>query len=297
MIYSEQSETRDLAYCARLTRCHMTNMMSVHFKCIFAPSHSEARTLPRSRKNPSEHPCVNMPLGIERLNARTRQPNDRIVFIKPLPGPDQAFAQDYLERIAAICNPIMKANHLAVMSLEEYEPNLEFVGRNFNAGEVIQLVLKAPYTGHWLPFRHVQMVMMHELSHCKQMNHSAAFWKVRNQYAGELRELWAKVCFATLRRPNEHTARAVDTDLRILCRATRAKGSGREARRSSVGSIRRLAIPRRRHSPTRSVAARSARLAGAGSGRGGPRPPDRLYPTPSVNSGGSPGSSAPTASP
>lgn len=58
--------------------------------------------------------------------------------------------------------PIMKEHHLSVMSLEEYEPNAEFVGRNFNAGEVIQLVLKARFTGHWLPFNYVQMVMMHE---------------------------------------------------------------------------------------------------------------------------------------
>lgn len=108
-----------------------------------------------------------MPLGIERINATRKQPNDRVVFIKPLEGPDKALAQDFLERIAAICNPIMKANHLAVMSLEEYEPNLEFVGRNFNAGEVIQLVLKAPFTGTWLPFRYVQMVMMHELAHVR----------------------------------------------------------------------------------------------------------------------------------
>lgn len=47
------------------------------------------------------------------------------------------------------------------MSLEEYEPNREFVGRNFNAGEVIQLVLKS-LSGRWLPFEYVQMVMMHE---------------------------------------------------------------------------------------------------------------------------------------
>lgn len=55
----------------------------------------------------------------------------------------------------------MKENHLSVMSLEEYEPNPEFVGRNFNAGEVIQLVLKSR-SGRWLPFEYVQMVMMHE---------------------------------------------------------------------------------------------------------------------------------------
>lgn len=133
-----------------------------------------------------------MPLGIERINVRRRQPNDQINFIKPLEGPDKKLAEDFLERVAAICRPIMKANHLAVMSLEEHEPNLEFWGRNFNAGEVIQLVLKAPFTGAWLPFRHVQMVMMHELAHIKQMNHSGAFWKIRNQYVRELKGLWAK---------------------------------------------------------------------------------------------------------
>lgn len=128
-----------------------------------------------------------MPLGIERLNAKRSQPNDRIVFIKPLKGPGQEIAQDFLERIAAQCCkdarfrslplvarskpwcpladgatvPIMREHYMSVMSLEEYEPNPEFVGRNFNAGEVIQLVLKAR-SGHWLPFNYVQMVMMHE---------------------------------------------------------------------------------------------------------------------------------------
>lgn len=36
------------------------------------------------------------------------------------------------------------------------------------------------------------MVMMHELAHCLQMNHGREFWKVRNQFAGELRDLWGK---------------------------------------------------------------------------------------------------------
>ena len=100
-----------------------------------------------------------MPVGIERINAKRRQPNARITFIKPLPGATSAYAQDFLERIAAICEPIMKANYVSVMSLEEYEPNPEFAGRNFNAGEVIQLVLRARGTGQWLSFRSVQMVM------------------------------------------------------------------------------------------------------------------------------------------
>ncbi|KAB5551265.1 WLM domain-containing protein [Coniochaeta sp. 2T2.1] len=132
-----------------------------------------------------------MPLGIQRINAKKSHPNDRIVFIKPLKGPDEKTAQDFLERIAAQCLPIMREHSLSVTTLEEYEPNREFVGRNFNAGEVIQLVLKSR-SGHWLPFNYVQMVMMHELAHCKQMNHSRAFWAVRNAYAGQLRLLWGR---------------------------------------------------------------------------------------------------------
>lgn len=85
----------------------------------------------------------------------------------------------------------MKEHHLSVTTLEEYEPNREFVGRNFNGGEIIQLVLKAR-SGHWLPFNYVQMVMMHELAHCVQMNHSRAFWKVRNLYAEQMRTLWGR---------------------------------------------------------------------------------------------------------
>jgi len=135
---------------------------------------------------------MNKVLGFERINERVKRPNALINFIKPLEGPDKALAQDFLERVAAICYPIMKENHIVVMALEEYLPNPEFIGRNFNAGEVIQLVLKAPHTNQWLPFKHVQMVMMHELAHCKQMNHSRAFWKVRNAYADELKVLWDK---------------------------------------------------------------------------------------------------------
>ncbi|CAK7223923.1 hypothetical protein SBRCBS47491_005372 [Sporothrix bragantina] len=133
-----------------------------------------------------------MPVGIQRLNARRSQPNPHIVFIKPLKGPDEDIARQFLERIAAQCVPIMREHHLSVMTLEEYEPNREFVGRNFNAGEVIQLVLKAQGAGHrWLPFQYVQMVMMHELAHCRQMNHSRAFWAVRDAYAAQMRRLWA----------------------------------------------------------------------------------------------------------
>ncbi|EHK40576.1 hypothetical protein TRIATDRAFT_175873, partial [Trichoderma atroviride IMI 206040] len=126
-----------------------------------------------------------MPIGIQRLNAKKSQPNPHIVFIKPLKGPDEEIAQDFLERIAAQCRKLP-------FSADEFPPNREFVGRNFNAGEVIQLVLKSPGSGRWLPFNYVQMVMMHELAHCAQMNHSRAFWAVRNQYAAQMQTLWAE---------------------------------------------------------------------------------------------------------
>jgi len=36
------------------------------------------------------------------------------------------------------------------------------------------------------------MVMMHELAHNKQMNHSKAFWAVRNEFSAEMKGLWEK---------------------------------------------------------------------------------------------------------
>jgi len=135
-----------------------------------------------------------MPLGFERINERKQRPNAQINFLKPDPRQspaDQAIAEDFLSRIAAQCYPVMKANYISVMALEEHAPNNEFLGRNFNAGECIQLVLKDK-GGRWLSFKFVQMVMMHELAHCKQMNHSRFFWNVRNDYAKQMEDLWAK---------------------------------------------------------------------------------------------------------
>lgn len=58
----------------------------------------------------------------------------------------------------------MKKHHLAVTTLAEHEPNQEFIGRNFNNGEIIELVLRTR-SGGWVSFQMVQMVMMHELAH------------------------------------------------------------------------------------------------------------------------------------
>lgn len=141
----------------------------------------------------------------------------------------------------------MKANHLSIMSLEEYEPNPEFVGRNFNAGEVIQLVLRAPRTGHWLGFRSVQMVMMHELAHCKQMNHSGAFWAVRNQFANELRKLWEQNYTGdgfwgrgkTLLSGQYEPVSGLSAEIipRSLCGGTFRSWTGRKRKRKEKGQV------------------------------------------------------------
>jgi DNA-dependent metalloprotease WSS1 len=145
-----------------------------------------------------------MPLNTLRLNhAPSSHPNPHITFIKPLPLPtvlasatsatesDYHTADTFLHAIAAQCLPIMKKHHLSITTLEEHEPNREFIGRNFNNGEIIQLVLRSK-SGAWLPFDVVQMVMMHELAHNTHMNHGKGFWELRNGYVAELRGLWAK---------------------------------------------------------------------------------------------------------
>ncbi|RMZ75494.1 hypothetical protein DV737_g5275, partial [Chaetothyriales sp. CBS 132003] len=153
-----------------------------------------------------------MPLNTLRLNHRpSTHPNDRIVFIKPLPRPahrqhEYNLADTFLRAIAAQCLPIMKSHWLSVTTLEEFGPNSEFMGRNFNSGECIQLVLQTKKTTKdrhdthadaaaaptWLPFEVVQMVMMHELAHNVHMNHAKAFWDTRNVFAAELKALWAR---------------------------------------------------------------------------------------------------------
>ncbi|KAL2402347.1 hypothetical protein ABEF95_000951 [Exophiala dermatitidis] len=138
-----------------------------------------------------------MPLNTLRLNhQKSTHPNDRIVFIKPLPRPSSDrtsydLADTFLRAIAAQCLPIMKNHFLSITTLEEHEPNREFIGRNFNNGEVIQLVLRSS-RGGWLPFNMVQMVMMHELAHNTHMNHGRDFWKTRNLYVEELKSLWQR---------------------------------------------------------------------------------------------------------
>ncbi|GAA5887232.1 hypothetical protein JCM6882_002457 [Rhodosporidiobolus microsporus] len=133
-----------------------------------------------------------MPVGHERINARRPDPNPAITFIHALKGlPDSDLAQKILEAIAAQFKPIMKEWGFGVNSLVEHEWNPTFAGRNWNGGEVIELVLRRK-DGSFAPYQFILYVMCHELAHIKEMNHSWAFKKVNQQVRAALGSLRAQ---------------------------------------------------------------------------------------------------------
>ena len=51
-------------------------------------------------------------------------------------------ARAILDQLAAVFEPLMRETGISVRSLEEANYNRVFAGRNWNAGEVIELVLR-----------------------------------------------------------------------------------------------------------------------------------------------------------
>ncbi len=47
-----------------------------------------------------------------------------------------------LQQLAAQVHPVMKEHGFQINSLEEFEWNREFAGRNWNNGETVELVLR-----------------------------------------------------------------------------------------------------------------------------------------------------------
>lgn len=134
------------------------------------------------------------PLRVERFNDNGRHPNKLISFIKQDPktsAEEQRRALNILNRVAAIVYPIMKDNGLQVTSLEEHAYNDQWAGMNWNAGECIQLVLRTA-GGGWTPENFVVSVMLHELSHCTNMNHARPFWKTLGTYRTHMDQLRQK---------------------------------------------------------------------------------------------------------
>ncbi|TFY67752.1 hypothetical protein EVG20_g3832 [Dentipellis fragilis] len=117
-----------------------------------------------------------------RINESEPNPNPHINFITALPMPDPAAqeqARQLLRALAAQVKPVMKAHGFVVNSLEEYEYNPVFAGRNWNQGEVVDVF--PAFTD-----------VMTQLAHIKHPNHSPAFYTFWRQLNGEMRALQAK---------------------------------------------------------------------------------------------------------
>ncbi|KAL9714121.1 hypothetical protein Ac2012v2_002429 [Leucoagaricus gongylophorus] len=106
-----------------------------------------------------------------RLNEKEPNPNGFINLITALPMPDaqdSERARQLLRALAAQVRPVMKAHGFTVNSLEEYEYNSVFSGRNWNNGETIEIVLRRS-NGSYCPTSWLMSTFCHELAHIKVM--------------------------------------------------------------------------------------------------------------------------------
>ncbi|KAF9450355.1 WLM-domain-containing protein [Macrolepiota fuliginosa MF-IS2] len=129
-----------------------------------------------------------------RLNDTEPNPNPHINFIKALPmlnSQDQEEARQLLRALAAQVRPVMKAHGFAVNSLEEYQYNTVFAGRNWSNGETIELVLRRA-NGSYCPASWLMSTLCHELAHIKHMNHGPTFQALWTQLRREVRQLQDK---------------------------------------------------------------------------------------------------------
>ncbi|KAI0692082.1 WLM domain-containing protein [Cytidiella melzeri] len=127
-----------------------------------------------------------------RLNEREANPNPYVNFIVPLPVRDAAAQEDarqLLRALMAQVKPVMKAHQLQVNSIEEYQYNKVFLGRNWNSNEVIgefRIVLRDA-TGNFRQVSSLLGTLCHE-----HMNHSPAFQALWAQLLREVKELQNK---------------------------------------------------------------------------------------------------------
>ncbi|KAI6151961.1 WLM-domain-containing protein [Pisolithus tinctorius] len=126
-----------------------------------------------------------------RINEKTANPNPYVNFVSVLPVGDATTedqARQILQALAAQVKPIMKEHGFTVNSLEEYEFNHVFSGRNWNNGETIELVLRGA-NGSFLPVHWLMSTLCHELAHIKHMNHGPAFQNLWLRLRQEVRDL------------------------------------------------------------------------------------------------------------
>ncbi|KAH9058358.1 WLM-domain-containing protein [Lactarius vividus] len=129
-----------------------------------------------------------------RLNENESNPNPHVNFITALPMADprdQERARQLLRALAAQVKPIMKDHGFSVNSLEEYEYNDVFAGRNWNNGETVELVLRRR-DGSFTSTSWLMGTLCHELAHIKHMNHGPGFQALWNQLRKEVVALQAQ---------------------------------------------------------------------------------------------------------
>ncbi|KAG1747196.1 WLM-domain-containing protein [Suillus paluster] len=129
-----------------------------------------------------------------RINEREANPNPHINFVSVLPMVDATLEDDarqLMRALAAQVRPVMKEHGFTVNSLEEYEYNRVFAGRNWSNGETIELVLKSA-SGSFVPIHWLMSTLCHELAHIKHMNHGPAFQALWRQLRNDVRALQNK---------------------------------------------------------------------------------------------------------
>ncbi|CEL55473.1 DNA damage response protein wss1 OS=Schizosaccharomyces pombe (strain 972 / ATCC 24843) GN=wss1 PE=3 SV=1 [Rhizoctonia solani AG-1 IB] len=137
-------------------------------------------------------------MPLHRFNTKSTSPNPYFNFITTLPSyvnapnlPSQDDANGLLQALAAQVRPLCKKHGFNVNSFEEYEYNTVFLGRNWNAGETIEIVLRRS-DGSFHNIQHLIQVVCHELAHIKHMNHLAGFQQLNAQLYHEVTALRAK---------------------------------------------------------------------------------------------------------
>ncbi|BGP30398.1 hypothetical protein JCM10296v2_002152 [Rhodotorula toruloides] len=194
-----------------------------------------------------------MPVGHKRFNEKRANPtscdslkNDNITFIRVMEGlTDSDTALRILEALAAQFKPIMKEWGFGVNSLAEHEWNPTFAGRNWNAGEVIEIVLRRR-DGSFAPYQFLLYVMCHELAHIREMNHSWSFQKVNKQIRAAVSQLRAQKYYGdgfwssgrSLVYPDAETPFAAEEEPTFACGGANKRSPRRRRRAVQAGPSR-----------------------------------------------------------
>ncbi|BGO89224.1 hypothetical protein NBRC10512_005943 [Rhodotorula toruloides] len=127
-----------------------------------------------------------MPVNFLRLNERTRRPSDRVNFIESCGAdsePEEVIRR--LEALVSLFHPILEQHDLRIGRLTDAQHNTGWAGRNWAAGEHVELVLRTR-SGVWLDEGRLVRLMCHELAHNADMGHGKVFQETEQALIDEL---------------------------------------------------------------------------------------------------------------